>query len=122
MSSPADRSGSEFPLIERRRHPRVTAKHVDVSVPHVTSVEVLDISSGGAMLSTEVVLQVGQRAHLRTLLDREPFAARIEVLRASEGSAAGSGLRHRLGVLFTAFDENSRRVLQRFVKNDSRPA
>lgn len=119
MPSPPDPHQSALQA-ERRRHPRISAEHIDVSVPNMTSVEVLDISTSGAMLSTEAVLQVGQRAHLRTLLSREPFAGWVEVLRVDEGTAAGTAKRHHLGVTFTSMDENSRKLLQRFVKNDAR--
>ena len=110
-------SGS--PSIERRRFPRIPADEIDLSVPTVTSVELLDISTSGAMLSTEAILQVGQRAQIRTLLSREPFAAWVEVLRVDIGTASGSVMRHRLGVTFTAMDEKSRKLLQRFVKDVS---
>jgi PilZ domain-containing protein len=108
------------PPFERRRHPRIAGTEIGVSVPSVTSVEVLDLGAGGALLSTESALQVGQRAHLRTLLAREPFAAWVEVLSVDVGTINGSVTRHRLGVTFTAMDDHSRQVLQRFVKDDSR--
>jgi|KBSMisStandDraft_5_1062788.scaffolds.fasta_scaffold05336_3 hypothetical protein len=107
------------PALERRRFPRIPADEIDLLVPNVTSVELLDISTSGAMLSTEAVLQVGQRAQIRTLLAREPFAAWVEVLRVDIGTAGGSVMRHRLGVTFTAMDEKSRKLLQRFVKDVS---
>jgi PilZ domain len=105
--------------IERRRHPRIPADQVDISVPNVTSVEMLDISTSGALLSTEAILQVGQRAQIGALLSREPFASWVEVLRVEVGTAGGSALRHRLGVAFTAMDDHSRKLLQLFVKDGS---
>src|SRR5262245_386437 len=104
-------------FVERRRHPRVRGTRVDVSVPSVSAVEVLEISTSGALISTETPLQVGQRAHLRTLLSREPFAAWLEVVRVGEGTAAGNVQRHHFGVVFTSMDENSRKLLQRFANS-----
>jgi hypothetical protein len=92
----------------------VRGARVDVSVPSVSPVEVLEISASGALLSTETPLQVGQRTQLSTLLSREPFAAWIEVLRIGEGTSAGSVKRHHFGVIFTSMDEHSRQLLQRF--------
>lgn len=80
--------------------------------------EVLDISAGGAVISTSADAVPGQRGQLRTLLDREPFTASVEVLRVEEGTRDGHVSRNRVGLSFWNLDENSRRTLQRFVKND----
>jgi hypothetical protein len=114
MPSPTEPAVGTPGFTERRRYPRVRGSHIDVSVPSVSAVEVLEISSSGALLSTETPLKVGQRAHLRTLLSREPFSAWIEVIRVTEGTAAGNVKRHHFGVVFTSMDENSRKLLQRF--------
>ena len=114
MSNPTDSFGHP---VERRRHRRISSEQVDVSVPHVTSVEVLDISAGGALLSTGASLEVGHRAQLRTLLAGEPFTAWVQVERVGEGTFSGDGLRHRLGVTFSSLDDNGRKLLQRFAKN-----
>jgi len=104
---------------ERRRHPRVTAPDgLLLSVPIVINAEVLDISNGGALLSASDPLDVGNRGHLRMLLDREPFNAWVEVRRIHPGTVTGREVRHRIGVSFTAVDAASRRTLQRFVRDD----
>ena len=106
---------------ERRRHPRVAAPDgVHLSVPIVVNAEVLDISTGGALLSASDALDVGARGHLRMLLDREPFNAWVEVRRVHPGTVVGRDVRHRIGVSFTAVDEASRRTLQRFMRGDGR--
>jgi c-di-GMP-binding flagellar brake protein YcgR len=86
-------------------------------MPLLVSAEVLDISPGGALLSTSAVIEPGERAHLRLLLDGEPFNTWVEVLRIQPGTMDGKETRHRVGVSFNALDDSSRRTLQRFVKD-----
>jgi hypothetical protein len=105
---------------ERRRFPRYRPEDVRVSMPVVINTEVLDISSGGALMSTSAALHVGQRARLRMLLDREPFAAWIEVKRVELGTQIGDEHRFRVGASFTALDATSQRTLQKFVREDSK--
>jgi len=107
---------------ERRRHPRfVPGTDVRLSVPVVANAEVLDISSEGALISTSAPLHDGQRAHLRILLQREPFSAWIEVRRLESGTAVGTEQRHRVGATFTVIDDNSQRTLQRFISASETP-
>lgn len=106
-------------FIERRRYPRRrAAPNLVLTIPTVVNAEVLDISAGGAVISTSADAVPGQRGQLRTLLDREPFSASVEVLRVEEGTRDGHVRRNRVGLTFWNLDENSRRTLQRFVKND----
>jgi c-di-GMP-binding flagellar brake protein YcgR len=125
MSNPPDRPRKppgtpEF--VERRRYPRRRAGlELVLSIPAVVDAEVVDLSAGGAMISTPAKLRVGQRCQLRALLDREPFTAVVEVLRVEEeGTRNGREGRHRVGLGFTNLDDNSRRTLQRFVKDDTK--
>lgn len=108
--------------VERRRYPRLTPGHdVKLSVPVVANAEVLDISSRGALISTNAALQIGQRAHLRILLHREPFSGWVEVRRLEMGTETGTEQRHRVGATFTALDDKSQRTLQRFVAGPEVP-
>jgi c-di-GMP-binding flagellar brake protein YcgR len=107
--------------VERRRHPRVAPLGgLHVSVPIVMSTEIIDLSSGGALLSTSEPLAIGQRAHLRTLLAGQPFSAWVEVRRVHRDAASARDAGHQLGVAFTALDDASRRTLSRFVKHEDR--
>lgn len=104
--------------VERRRYPRVLpSDDTRALMPVLVNAEVLDISPGGALLSTSTVIEPGERAHLRLLLDGEPFNTWVEVLRIQPGTMDGKETRHRVGVSFTALDDGSRRTLQRFVKD-----
>jgi hypothetical protein len=120
MSMPSDPHGAGGPPggIERRRYPRLApADDVKVAVPVVVSAEVLDISPGGALLSTSAMIEPGERAQLRLLLDGEPFNTWVHVLRIHPGTLDGKETRHRVGVSFAALDDTSRRTLQKFVKD-----
>jgi hypothetical protein len=89
---------------------------VGISLPATYVAEVLDISSGGALISTPAQVVRGQRAHLRTLLEREPFSATVEVLRVDLGTRNGLERRNHVGVGFVSLDDNSRKTLGRFVR------
>ncbi len=109
-------------FVERRRYPRHRpGAEIVLAMPVVVHAEVLDISAGGALISTTARVNPGQRGLLHTLLEREPFAASVEVLRVEDGSHHGGERRTRLGVSFASLDDNSRKNLQRFVKNDGKP-
>jgi hypothetical protein len=103
-------------LVDRRRHPRSEApEDLHISIPTVSSAEVIDLSVAGALLSTPVPMSVGDRARLSVLLGREPFSAWVRVIRVAEGTRSGGTVHYHLGVIFTAIDDNSRSVLTRFV-------
>jgi c-di-GMP-binding flagellar brake protein YcgR len=102
---------------ERRRHPRVRPSHeVEISLPATYNAEVLDLSTGGALISTPGHVVLGQRAQLRTLLEREPFTVIAEVLRVEVGTRAGGERRNHVGLGFVSLDDNSRKTLQKFVR------
>ena len=108
-------------FVERRRHPRRPAgDDLAMAIPTVVNAEVLDISAGGALVSTPAQVVPGHRCQLRTLLDREAFAAAVEVLRVDEGTRNGLERRNHVGLRFGGLDDNSRRTLQRFVKDDGK--
>ena len=116
--------GSQPPgpgFIERRRHPRYRpGSELALSIPIVVNAEVLDISTGGALVSTPAHVAPGHRCQLRTLLDREPFSASVEVLRVEPGTQSSGGRLSHVGLRFGGLDDNSRRTLQRFVKADGK--
>jgi len=106
---------------ERRKHQRRPAPaDLLLTISAVVNAEILDISAGGALVSTPAQETPGHRCQLRGLLDREPFSALVEVLRVNEGSRAGVEQRYHLGLRFGALDDHSRRTLQRFVR-DGKP-
>ena len=116
MSSPPSGSqGSQMP--ERRRHPRHQPRgDVAINLPATHNAEVVDIGSGGTLISTPAHLVPGQRGQLRTLLEREPFSAIVEVQRVELGTRDGLERRNHVGLSFLSLDDNSRRTLQRFVR------
>ena len=122
---PGSHDSSEAPVgtgsIDRRKHQRLRAPDdLLLTISTVVNAEILDISAGGALVSTPALETPGHRCQLRGLLDREPFSALVEVLRVSEGTRNGLEQRYHLGLKFGGLDENSRRTLQRFVR-DGKP-
>jgi hypothetical protein len=125
MALPKDAAAGSHPpgpgFIERRRHPRHRPGiDLALTIPIVVNAEVLDISTGGALVSTPAHLAPGHRCQLRTLLDREPFSASVEVLRVEPGTQTSGRRLSHVGLRFIGLDDNSRRTLQRFVKDDGK--
>ena len=85
-------------------------------MPIVTQGEVLDLSESGALVSTAMGLEVGERTRLSLLVGREPFAAWAEVVRSEPGTRAGRTIRYHVGLVFTSIDAQNRQVLNRFVR------
>jgi hypothetical protein len=111
-------SGQPPAADERRRHRRQRpGPDISINLPATYNAEVLDISSGGALISTPAHVSPGQRGQLRTLLEREPFSAIVEVLRVEAGTRSGGDRRNHVGLSFVSLDDNSRRTLSRFVKS-----
>jgi hypothetical protein len=108
----------DYPLlVDRRRQPRVpVSSDLRATIPVVTNGEVIEISATGALMSTPVRLGVGDRARLSLLLGREPFGAWVRVVRSEEGTRMGRIVRYHLGLTFTSLDDQSRQVLDRFVR------
>jgi len=105
---------------ERRRHLRQPAPpDLELSIPVISQGEVIDLSETGALISTPVPLGVGDRARMSLLVGREPFGAWVRVVRVEPGTRMGRTMRYHLGLVFTAMDEQTRQVLQRFVRRES---
>lgn len=117
----SDSSAGGTGSVERRRHPRRRpGVELVLTIPAVVNAEVLDISTGGALVSTPAQVVPGHRCHLRTLLDREAFSAVVDVLRVEPGTQAGLERRSHIGLRFGGMDDNNRRTLQRFVRDDGK--
>jgi c-di-GMP-binding flagellar brake protein YcgR len=106
--------------LERRRQPRVPiSDDQQVGLPMALTVRLVDISAGGVLLSSSQKMSIGQKARLHTTLGSDAFHAEVEVRRVAEGGLEGNGRgRYRIGAVFTALDEASRRSVQHFLSGD----
>ena len=105
-------------FVERRRSPRTaitSGDRPDLSLSVSTTVQLVDISQSGVLLSSSQKLDVGQRAQLRTRVGPEPLTVQVEVRRVANGGRAGHGS-YRLGAEFVALDEDNQRKIERFLK------
>jgi c-di-GMP-binding flagellar brake protein YcgR len=105
-------------FVERRRTPRATlpaGDRPDISLAVSTTVQMMDISQSGVLLSSSQKLDVGQRAQLRTRVGAEPLTVQVEVRRLANGGRAGHGS-YKLGAEFVALDEENQRKIERFLK------
>jgi c-di-GMP-binding flagellar brake protein YcgR len=105
-------------FVERRRSPRVPLPAGDrpnLSLAVSTTVQLMDISQSGVLLSSSQKLDVGQRAQLRTRVGAEPLTVQVEVRRMANGGRMGHGS-FRLGAEFVALDEENQRKIERFLK------
>lgn len=105
---------------DRRRGPRIAlaSPEPEVTLPLSATVQVIDISESGVLLASSQPLDVGRRAQLRTRLGTEPVTVIVEVRRVvSAPSGRGPGT-YRLGTEFVALDDDVRRKLTAFLKQD----
>jgi c-di-GMP-binding flagellar brake protein YcgR len=106
---------------ERRRFPRhELMSPVALRVPTVHDVQLVDISRTGILFACQQPFQVGQRAHIRTLLARQPFTAAIRIVRAAHHPAPHMTGACCFGAVYAELDETSRRNLQSFLAARSR--
>ena len=108
-------------MLERRREPRVSmADNHQVGLPMALTVRLVDISAGGVLLSSSQKMRIGPRARLHTTLGTDPFNAEVEVRRVAEGGMEGNGRgRYRIGAVFTALDDVSKRSVHHFLSGDT---
>jgi hypothetical protein len=100
---------------ERRRHPRIAvADHVQICVPVVYEVEVVDLSRSGMLLAADARVETGTRGQVRVVLGGKPFAASVEVKRVAD-RAPGARASSSIGVAFTGLDAQSEQVLESYV-------
>ena len=105
---------------DRRRGLRVAlrAPEPEVSLPLSATVQVIDISESGVLLASSQPLEIGRRAQLRTRLGADPVTMIVEVRRVVSGpSGRGTGT-YRVGTEFVALDDDVRRKLARFLRQD----
>jgi c-di-GMP-binding flagellar brake protein YcgR len=107
--------------VDRRQHIRTRPASLKaVVLPFVDDIELVDISARGVLLASTTLLQVGQRAQLRLLLDREPVVASVEIVRVEDDTMRGrEPNRRRYGARFIAVDEKGQRAIQRFLHLDT---
>jgi PilZ domain len=106
---------------ERRRFPRAPRRFTptdgtDIWLPMSATVQVLDISQSGLLLSSSQELTVGRRAQLRLRLGADPVTAQVEIRRVFKESRSGAPV-YRLGVTFVGLDDDTRAKIERFLKN-----
>ena len=104
-------------FVERRRSPRVTlpAGHA-LQMPLATTVQVVDISVGGALLTSPHAAVPGQTGVLNTRLGAETIRVPVEVCRVAAGRAVAKRAgTYRVGARFTELDEDTRRSIQKFL-------
>jgi hypothetical protein len=101
--------------VERRRGPRAEGSPTAECLLEVrTRVRLVDISLTGTLLSAELRLPIGTRAHLRSNVGASSFTPAVQVRRVADAPAAGTG--DRLGTVFTTMDDRSRRSLEEFLR------
>lgn len=111
---PLTRRPSSAPSVERRRGVRVAAPdRAEIGWPNWATVQVMDISTGGVLFSTQAIVTVGEKGHLRMRIGDRGFAAQVEIQR--EAARAGVSASHRLGARFASLDEASRHALDTFI-------
>jgi hypothetical protein len=75
-------------------------------------VQLLDVSVGGAALSSPYTLEPGRTVSVRTILGGEAFHAQLRVCWSRDTGTAVAGTRQFLiGAAFVALEEESRRAL-----------
>jgi c-di-GMP-binding flagellar brake protein YcgR len=107
------------PPRDQRKHARarINGNTVEIALSAQNTVQVLDISQTGLLLSAAQALPIGRRAQVKTRLGTEPVTLGIVVRRVSNGIRTGHGS-YRLGCEFVGLDEESRRKVERFLKVD----
>jgi predicted GH43/DUF377 family glycosyl hydrolase len=86
-----------------------------LTLPVSAAVQVLDISESGVLLASSQPLDVGRRAHLRTRIGAEPFAAHVEIKRLLP-AVRHARTAYRMGAAFVDLDEDARRKLETFLR------
>jgi hypothetical protein len=102
---------------ERRRFPRVPIRREapDLSLPVSATVQLIDISETGVLLSSWQPLDVGRRAQLRIRIGAEPLNVLVEVRRLISAPRPGVSS-YRLGAEFVNLDEESRNKIEGFLR------
>jgi PilZ domain len=106
------------PPVDRRKYARraLVGEEVRLEVPIAVDADLLDLSSGGALVSTTAPLKPGQRALLQIVLDREPFTAWLDVKRVDTGTQTSREHRYHVAGEFVGLDSKSIATLKRFLR------
>jgi hypothetical protein len=105
------------PAAERRRSPRSTVPGpVQLELPVTWTVQLLDISLGGVLMTGPPALRTGSEVHLRTFLGRDCFTARVRISRTAPAVADPS--RVVAGAMFVALDQENDASLRRFLRHE----
>ena len=80
-----------------------------------STVRLVDVSLGGALLVSQRRVSARERAELRVAFDGDAFSSEVEIRRIENGRHADSGS-VRLGIRFKDPDPESRRVLGQFLR------
>ncbi len=106
---------------ERRREPRVPIRRMEpaVTLPVSATVQLLDISETGVLLSSTQPLDVGRRAQLRLRVGAEPISVMVEVRRLAPAPRPGYTSPYRMGAEFVNLDEDSRRKIEAFLRSQA---
>jgi PilZ domain-containing protein len=99
---------------ERRRVPRVDVHGIHAVLPTTVEAEILDVSLTGALVRCRCPLHVGDRARLRAVLDGEPFAVSVSVVRVLNPVSADATTTSA-GVAFIDHDERAVGLLRQFL-------
>lgn len=110
-------AAAPVPGEDRRQARRVPVQDkVRCEMTRWSTVRLVDISLGGALLVSNRPVSNAERAELRVAFDGDPFSCGLEIRRAeADGREGDSGL-VRLGVRFRDPDQESRRALGQFLR------
>ena len=95
-------------FVERRRVPRIAVGDdgPTASLPATVTVQILDISGGGALMAAPQNIDVGTIAWLRTRVGAHPVSTQAEVRRVE--TRAGQDSAFKVGVRFRNMDAVTR--------------
>ena len=103
-------------LEERRQVSRIPIRNGYVYLKSSWStIQLLDISLGGVLMSASRSFPVGHRAGLRTVVNGERVAVEVEIKRDDPPTSGRQGTR-LVGASFVTLDERSRQSLEKFLR------
>ena len=104
-------------LEERREVSRIPIRNGYAYLKSTWStIQLLDISLGGVLMSAGRPLPVGHRAGLRTVVNGERVAVDVEITRDDPPTGARPG-KWLVGASFVSLDERSRQSLEKFLRH-----
>src|SRR5688500_11070173 len=108
---------------ERRQTARIAARDgFELWLGRAHAVRRVEISMPGALLRASHGRPVGEHGELRTKLGDHTFCAQVEIRRVVAQAAPGEMPgRYTLGVTFVSLDPETRRCLERFLRQPGTP-